>query len=192
VANVQEFTFTTHAIDRYVQRVNPEASYTDAKSQLVQNLDTVRRQKQNTRDGSNRWLLPKLKCVLVTRREEGTNLVLTIITQKMEEVSEVDEFREWVEELGESPIASKKSPLEWRDILSRVTSLEKKRLQRDCSDKLRLLQKAEKQTEAKITKYKSQIQHLSNRVAKLEKFLAKKACEGDTDACYLLKGQTPA
>jgi hypothetical protein len=189
VANVQDFVFTSHAIDRYIQRVNPQASYTDAKSQLVQELDAARKQKQNTRKGDNRWLLPNLKCVLITRREAGTNIVLTVVTKDMEtegEVSDAEVYQEWVDEFERLRhfYDPTKTTLEWQDIISRVTSIDKKRCQIQLGE-LQLKDQAAKQK-----KLERRIRDQELHIEKLREFVQNKAIQGDVEACYLLGRHT--
>lgn len=74
------FKLTTHAIDRYRERLGSEVSRDDAQLAIFQALREARREwRTRTRDGAWLWRVPGLNVVLVTRLDEN-RWVWTVVT----------------------------------------------------------------------------------------------------------------
>lgn len=93
---------TLHAVERYIQRVNPAASVSKARDTIREQLFSSARQRERTRSGDTYFVGPDFR--LVVAEERGSRTVLTVLP--------LDDFTE-EQEIPELAAALNAEFVEW-------------------------------------------------------------------------------
>lgn len=79
------FKFTSHAIERYVERVEPGLNYRQAVKKLPELAQRATGKKQKTDSGQQQWLVDEPRCAFITklvedkRAKQKIHLVVTVL-----------------------------------------------------------------------------------------------------------------
>lgn len=89
----QEFLFTHHAVERYIQRHARHLSFQEAMTALEEGALEAEVLPQKTLAGQTQWLLKNPRVVLVTKSEQKRCIVVTVLPREA-----TPEESEWMEE----------------------------------------------------------------------------------------------
>jgi hypothetical protein len=71
--------FTMHAVEQYISRCRPGLSYPAALSELQAHVGSARSSRERTPVGDHVRVVEELNCKLVTKRERGKIVVVTVL-----------------------------------------------------------------------------------------------------------------
>ena len=75
-----KFDLRNHAIEQYLSRKRTNCSALETRFYLNRQIDKyVYKLDQKTRSGEDKWHVPSAQCILISKYENGINVVVTII-----------------------------------------------------------------------------------------------------------------
>jgi hypothetical protein len=133
------FKFTSHAIERYIERVEPGLNYRKAVKKLPELAERATAKKQKTGSGQQQWIVDEPRCAFITkivddrRSQRKINLVVTVLGEAEMAVWEAENqdpyaFEKELYEEYQATLAERKAKAEES----------KKQLQRDIAEAKRI------------------------------------------------------
>lgn len=78
-----DFSLTEHAVDRFVQRIVPGMTMRTARTELEVAVQSATPLREKTYGGQFVWRVESPAMFLVTKRDKGTNVVVTVLSPVM-------------------------------------------------------------------------------------------------------------
>lgn len=89
------FVIVDHAVDRYIERVDPSMPYAQVRAHIEQCAHSAVLLKEKTASGEDQWLASDPPCILVTRKgiyreDRGAYIVVTVFAEGTEQMAAVE------------------------------------------------------------------------------------------------------